>query len=223
MKLIYHKAITLKALNDRVTPYAARVIVRANQGQDGLVGLLRHPEYHFNNTLSVGLDYLEQQREVIFQVLNHTIADPDTTPLIAWKALGRLFHAIQDFYAHSNYVRLWVDLFAKETPQSPDQIDPVVEEIMTHPDLGTGKVYFLEQISYPLFFIRPFSWRFLPHDAHLHMNLDHPGRGPLFAYAFTAARKRTKYEFERILKRLSPDQQMLFCGDVSVPAKDTNG
>ena len=50
----------------------------------------------------------------------------------------------------------------------------------------------------------------LPRDSHGWMNLDSPERGPNFPYAFEAAVKRTKIEFERTTKDLPEDLCALF-------------
>ncbi len=44
--------------------------------------------------------------------------------------------------------------------------------------------------------------RLLPADSHTSLNLDKPQRGPLFAFAFAAARKRTEREFLHIQKEI---------------------
>jgi hypothetical protein len=51
---------------------------------------------------------------------------------------------------------------------------------------------------------------FLPRDAHGWMNLDSPQRGPNFKYAFQAAVKRTKIEFERTTQDLPEELLVLF-------------
>ncbi|HEY5901003.1 MAG TPA: hypothetical protein VIU39_00510, partial [Anaerolineales bacterium] len=51
----------------------------------------------------------------------------------------------------------------------------------------------------------------LPRDSHAHMNLDSAERGPAFEYAYHAAIKRTRYEFEEIRPLLTPALFGLFC------------
>jgi len=43
----------------------------------------------------------------------------------------------------------------------------------------------------------------MPADSHARMNLDHPGRGPLFPYAMEAAVARTVIEYDRVLAALA--------------------
>ena len=45
------------------------------------------------------------------------------------------------------------------------------------------------------------------------MNLDHPGRGPLFPYALAAAEKRTQYEFEQLRAQMPDEMQARFSDD----------
>jgi hypothetical protein len=43
------------------------------------------------------------------------------------------------------------------------------------------------------------------------MNLDDPGRGPLFALAFHAAVQRTAFEFHKFVKPLDSPCRQRFC------------
>ncbi|RME86779.1 MAG: hypothetical protein D6770_11080, partial [Anaerolineae bacterium] len=122
----------------------------------------------------------------------------------AWAAFGRLTHTAQDFYAHSNYITLYLarrrDLSA--SPPDPEQVDPLDPDLIASPDLRSGRLYYplealtfipgLERLVQPL----------LPRDSHAWMNLDSPARGPKFAYAFAAAVRRTQYEFGRVRENL---------------------
>jgi hypothetical protein len=76
--------------------------------------------------------------------------------------------------------------------------------LMNSPELRSGKVYWLEVLTLipPL---KPLVMPLLPRDAHGWMNLDAPERGPNFRYAFHAAIKRTKIEFERTTHNLPED------------------
>ena len=50
----------------------------------------------------------------------------------------------------------------------------------------------------------------MPRDSHAWMHLDSAERGPLFEYAFHAAVKRTRYEFESVMKGLTKEHKRLF-------------
>ncbi len=57
----------------------------------------------------------------------------------------------------------------------------------------------------------------LPRDSHAWMNLDSPARGPGFAYAFAAAVKRTRYEYERTVDGLQSSLLGFLCMDQPSP------
>jgi hypothetical protein len=218
----YHIQITTGALQDKISSTALRTIIDANLGQDSLLGLIFHPKYHYDNNLfSEGNSYLEDQRRSAVTALKH-----ENLPS-AWKAFGRLTHAVQDFYAHSNYVSLWLKNSVSQNPVPPNvgqdtflsnveqddflfnQIDPLDPAMLNNPALRSGRIYYLlEAINY-LPALSGLASRLSPKDSHLRMNLDGPDRGPLFPYAISAAQKRTIHEFEKmstiIKDELGPD------------------
>lgn len=215
---IYHRQITLQALQHRFSPSALQVVLRGNLGQDSWRGQIGHPEFHFDDScFSGGQAYLQLQRELIQEALAQGQAEP------AWLAFGRLTHAAQDFYAHSNYVRLWARRFlpqaldptadlesqAADLPPSA-AIEPLDPELLKDPQLASGRIYYPWEILAYLPGLKKLALRLLPHDSHTWMNLDTPDRGPLFAYACTAAEKRTLLEWESIYHGLSSAQQRLF-------------
>jgi hypothetical protein len=204
----YHIEISNKILGERFSPRAMQVILKANLGQDNLRGQLFHPEYHFDdNLIAEGNALITQERQLAWEALGRGQA------LLAWGAFGCLAHAIQDFYAHSNYVRLWLNQVSRgrqDLYPEPQQIDPLDERILGSPRLVSGRFYApWELLSFvPVF--EPLMRRLLPPDSHTHMNLDGPRRGRLFAYAYEAACKRTAYELEQMLEPLSPDARAIF-------------
>ena len=216
----YHERILQRALLGKFSPLALQVIISANKKQDGWRGQIGHPEYHFDdNAIEQAQVYIDQQQEIVLRVLKSYKEEgkqPEKIEL-AWKALGRLTHTAQDYYAHSNYVALWIASISEGKKPPPEKIEPRDMQIMTHPDLHTGRVYPLELISYVIPFLKPLAKLCLPGDAHLHHNLDAPDRGPLFDYAFVAALKRTQFEFERIAEKLNLTQLERFSGGVIRP------
>lgn len=200
----YHEAITRKALSTHVSPLALNIIVAANMEQDNLSGQFGHDEYHFdNNAFEKGYAYLAEQRTLIHAALGN-----GDTPS-AWAAFGRLTHTVQDFYAHSNYVDLWLAQF-EENPPQPTEIDPLVKEFLENPNLHSGKLYYpLEALSF-VPFLKDIIIPLLPKDSHAHMNLDMPEKGRRFAYAFEAAAKRTVVEFDATVMNLSEDHRNSF-------------
>jgi hypothetical protein len=117
---------------------------------------------------------------------------------------------VQDFYAHSNYITLWVNRFnGQALPPSPE-IDAMDPNIINSPDLRSGKVYLPVEALYIFEKLRPFVLRILPHDSHAWMNLDSPEQGFKFDYAMQAAVKRTVIEFEKTTEGFSDEVSQLF-------------
>jgi hypothetical protein len=212
MFIQYHKSITRKALKGYFSPGALNEIVAGNLTLDNLRGLFGHDEYHFdNNALEKSYAYIEEQRALVYDSLRKG------APPAARAAFGRLIHTAQDFYANSNYVDLWLAQFSRReavngNPPPPEEIDPLVEELIHSPDLHSGKLYYpLELLAFvPL--VRKFVIPLLPRDSHAHMNLDSPKRGFRFAYTFEAAVKRTVSELELTSANLAGDTLRSFYG-----------
>ncbi len=127
MLIQYHKSITRRALSEHFSPHALDAILAANIKQDDLLtGQIGHDEYHFdNNAIAESDRYLEEQR-----VLTITALQYDNLSA-AWAAFGRLIHTAQDFYAHSNYVDLWLARFDGQAPLPPSEIAPLMDELST--------------------------------------------------------------------------------------------
>lgn len=206
----YHAQITRQALKQHIEPRAVEVAVTANLGQDALTGMIGHPEFHFDdNAFLQGWAYVQAQHEEIIQALERK------DPQAAWKALGRMTHAVQDFYAHSNYVELWLaEWQARNNDQSnphPEDIDPNDENILASTALRSGRIYILE-ILFLVPLLRPLALRLLPSDSHAHMNLDGPECGPLFAYALVAAHKATNRRLAELLRSLDDTKLAIISG-----------
>jgi len=206
MDKIYHEKILTHTLQARFSPRALETIIAANLGQDSLRGLIGHPEYHFDdNAFAEGQAYIEKQRNIIFDCLRTGKSVEE-----AWRALGRLTHAVQDFYAHSNYVQLWAaSLQPDGGATTMSNIAPLDKDILNDERLRSGKVYWLEVISF-IPALRPLARRLLPKDSHAAMNLDTPLSGPLFPAAMAAARKRTLHEVDVILAEMTAEEKVRF-------------
>ncbi len=213
----YHRQITLTSLNNVFSPAALETIITSNLKQDNLRGLIGHPEYHFDDSLfAEGNEYVRQQRHHIWRELSRI-----TDPTAAWQAFGRITHAVQDFYAHSNYTALWVEKSSGATgkrrlpkDQKPRAhlINPLDSGLLEDPGLRSGRIYFpWEALAFFPIFV-PILRRMLPRDSHTWMNLDSPKSGALFYFAYEAARKRTAHEHQLIHQKLSPDQALRFSG-----------
>jgi hypothetical protein len=199
MLIPIHEEMTREALSVRVSPRALEIIIAANRKVDALSNQIGRDEYHFdNNAIDEGFQYIKEQRGFVLAAL----LSPGV--LSAWIAFGRLTHTAQDFYAHTNYVSMWLDQHPG-TPPAPPEIDPVQKSLIESPKIRSGKIYFPMDVLYFVPFLRKFSLTLLPHDSHGKMNLDSPKQGPHFEYARAAAVKRTQYEFEILEKILTPE------------------
>ena len=205
MKIRYHREITTTALESIFSPRALQAIVHANVAQDGLRYQLGHDHFHFDsNQFDASYAYLEEQRGHIRDFLQR--GDVPS----AWQAFGRLTHSGQDFYAHSNYISLWLDHFAGAALPPPPEVDPVSPSILQRPDLRSGKLYYPFEALTFLPLIGKLFVPLMPADSHAKMNHDGPDDSPLFDYVFHAAVNRTKLEFEKTMSFLSPDSQTRF-------------
>lgn len=201
----YHREITRQVLQDLFSETALKKIVAANLNQDRLSAQIGHDEFHFdNNAFEEGYAYIEEQRALTVSALQS--GDIPS----AWAAFGRLTHTVQDFYAHSNYVDLWIVRHSNGSLPTPSDIDPVDAALIESPALHSGKIYFpLEPLSFigPL---KPLVMPLLPRDSHAWMNLDGPEQGTRYTFAFHAALKRTRFEYEKTITDLPGESIALF-------------
>ena len=201
----YHIEINLNALGDRFSPLAMSTITYANINQDRLSGLFGHDEFHFdNNAFEKSYAYIEDQRALAISALQRSDAPS------AWSAFGRFLHTAQDFYAHSNYVTLWVSRFAGQALPASSEIEALDPGLLKHPDIHSGKVYYPLELLYFWGPTKNFSLQWLPDDSHAWMNLDSPEQGFKFEYAMQAAIKRTAIEFEKTTAGFSDELCRLF-------------
>jgi len=202
-----HTDITRRALGQTFSPHALDVVIAANLGQDALSGQLGHDEFHFdNNAFDKSRAYIKEQRALIRPALERGDVDA------ARRAFGRLTHTAQDFYAHTNYVDLWIACQPDGMTPAPAEIDPLDDDLLYSTTLRSGKLYYpLEALSFvPV--LRKLMLPLLPRDSHAWMNLDSAERGPMFEYAFNAAVKRTRYEFDTTVRGLSVELDTSFTG-----------
>jgi hypothetical protein len=201
----YHVEITRLALGEYFSANAIEKITAANLHQDRLLGQIGHAEFHFDNSaFEKSYQYVEKQRALTVSALETHDA------LSAWSAFGRLTHAVQDFYSHSNYVDLWLKGQANGTTPTPSAIDPIDPHLLNSPSLNSGRVYLPLEVFYLFPRLRPLLLRILPRDSHAWMNLDSPQQGPNFEYTFQAAVKRTKIEFQKTTNGLPEELFGLF-------------
>ena len=205
MLIPYHRKILQEALQDKISPSALKTISNANAKQDGLRGQIGHDEYHFdNNAFEESYAYIEENHVQIRRALKENRVEE------AWVAFGRLSHTAQDFYAHSNYIPLWLAQFEQESAPRPLDVDHADQAIIKSASLRSGKLYYpLELFSYiPI--IKRLVMPHLPKDSHAWMNIDSPKQGKKFEYTFAAAIKVTRDEFGKVLNGLSTEEADLF-------------
>lgn len=201
MKAKYHRRMTLQALDNQISPTALKIMIKANCGQDALRYQIGYDHFHYdNNTFQAGNAYLDEMRRLIATSL------ASAQVLHAWQAFGRMLHAAQDFYAHSNYVTLWCQRYPDAVPE---HIEPLLADVLSDHHLCSGRLYYpLEVLSF-LPVLQPLVLPLLPRDSHAWMNKDDPSR-PGFEFAYFAAVKRTEIEFQKIAENLSPSELALF-------------
>ena len=200
-----HIRITRRALGDRVSARALSVIIDANVKVDSLPNLLGHDECHFdNNAFDRSRAYIEEQRALIHPALQAGDARS------AWEAFGRLTHTAQDFYAHTNYVDLWLACQPVGMVPAANEIDPLDDALVDNPSLRSGKMYFPLGIFSFVPGLKKLVIPRMPRDSHAWMNLDSEERGPMFEYAFHAAVKRTRLELGAVVKGLTRELHRAF-------------
>jgi hypothetical protein len=197
MKIIYHRQITQQAVGSQVSQRVLDVFIAANIGQDALRYQVGHDHFHYDsNAFAAGDAYVESQHALIQPAL--TRGDPQA----ARQAFGRLSHAVQDLYAHSNYAALWL-VKINGVNLTPEQIDPLDVDILSSPNLRSGKPDIFDLLQN--LNVLPESWlKLAPKDSHMKLNIDGPDRA-YFEFVFSAAVKRTQFEFSRVLSPLTTD------------------
>lgn len=196
----YHVEIVQQALGEQFDAADLAVIAAGNLSLDGIAGQIGHPEYHFDDSaFAAGQAFIERQRQATVEATQRRDRPAALT------AFGRLTHTRQDFYAHSDWVRRWADrqggvehCLPAETPLC---LDPLAE-----PGLTSGRSAIIVYLLHRLPLIGPLCRRlYLPPDSHEAMNLDDPGRGPLFALAMAAAVAHTRLELAQTISALHTD------------------
>jgi hypothetical protein len=188
-----HTKINHLALDELFSADALHAIIAANLRVDWPWNQFGRDELHFdNNAFRQSYAFIDAQRACILPALEAG------RPGRAWQAFGRLTHTAQDFYSHSNYIDLWLANLSHGRTPPPEDIEPMKDALLRHPELQSGKPHMpwgvlsfvpgLGKLLDPL----------LPRDSHAHMHLDSARRGPRFQYAFHAAVKRTRVEYDMV-------------------------
>jgi hypothetical protein len=200
----YHIQLCRDALGEHFSTEALTIIGKSNTGQDSLSGLFLHPEYHYEH-LEASKRYIQEERGLAIDAVKHGGKLED-----AWRAFGRLLHATQDFYAHTNYVRLWAERFGDEDLPPIENFDGLNNELHTDQRLYPCKTYLVRDYLYFVPFLKHWIVANIPADSHARMNLDNPEQGPLFNYAMEGARQASRRELQTILDALTEAEQARF-------------
>ncbi len=190
----YHIQITRKSLKDLVSERALETIIKGNIKQDRPAMLYGHDHIHFDsNAFFTGFNYIKEQQQLAFDYLMLSNTSQ------AWESFGRVLHSWQDFYSHSNYIKLWRQDH-KNTP--PHKVICDDQQILNHFALKSGKIYGIFELLSMLPLISYIMKPMMPSDSHARMNLDSPASGPDFYYAYWAALKRTNKAFEKFVYKI---------------------
>jgi len=209
MKTKYHIEITLKALSNHFSDEAIEDVIKGNTRQDRIRNQFGHDFIHFDGSaFERGFNYLKQQQ---LGVLDHI--ENDAFPA-ARANFGRVTHSWQDFFSHSNYVRLWLKVAVDLPPNEILINDP---RIMNHPKLKSGENYGIIEFIALIPGLSRWVQPLMPADSHARMNLDGPKSGDLFTYAYHAAYKQTISVFQQLMfgikvSGLLPEQAAAFLG-----------
>lgn len=200
----FHREITRGVLSPHFTDEAVEIALRANDEQDNLRGQIGHPEYHVDNDVSLGYAYMLAQKSAAL----HAFARGDCEA--GMQCLGRCLHAVQDFYSHTNYVKLWL---AKNGGITADttSIEPLLDWTAVS-ELSCGRATLQEGLTYLPGLGRLFARLLtMPADSHAAMNLDGPHRGPEFPFVLEAARKHSQYIVEEVRNETAAKAHALPC------------
>jgi hypothetical protein len=202
----YHVQLLTETLRSYFSSQGLEQIIAANLGQDSLrYQLGAYPHYHFdNNQIARSLAYVEEEHALIGKLASDTdTPSKDGHAQRQRAAFGRLTHTVHDFYAHSNYVDLWLAAHGGLANTSADDIDGLDPTLLNHPQLYTSSFLIWFDTLYYLPGMRPIlRGIYLRPHSHEAMNLDNPGQGPKFAYAMVAAKQRTLYEYQHAVETL---------------------
>ncbi len=195
MDLQYHEKITRIALGKFFDEPALMQVIAANFSQDDFWNLIGKPHLHFDDEIPASQAYVAGLRARITAVMT----EPETDVGAAQRRVfGLLTHTVQDFYAHSNYVDLWLASLNGDSPPAPDTIPPLDDRLLAHPDLHTGTFRLWRDIIYYIPGLKHVArWVYIPPRSHEAMHLDNPARGEKFPYALAAAVRRTRWEYLR--------------------------
>jgi hypothetical protein len=189
----YHIELTNKSLGSFFTSMSLDEIARANVQQDSFLSLfgVEARRHVCDCMVNDSLAYIDEEHA--------KIAELATQPGEAARqraALGRLLHTVQDFYAHTNYVALWLaERGATTLPREAGELDP---RLLAHPELQVAQwLTWREPFYYVPVVGQAMRRVWLPKNSHEAINLDSPRSGGHFHVAMAIAHQRTRGEYAR--------------------------
>jgi hypothetical protein len=202
----YHIQLLTETLGSYFSAGALAEVIAANLGQDALrYQLGAYPHFHFdNNEIARSLAYVDEEHARIGVLAGTPPSGVNDNATEQRAAFGRLTHAVHDFYAHSNYVDLWLAANGGLAQTAAHEIDGLDPSLLHHPQLFTASFrLWFDTLYYIPGFRRTLRRLYLRPDSHEAMNLDSPSQGPKFDYAMVAAKQRTVLEYKRVLNALT--------------------
>jgi hypothetical protein len=196
----YHIEITKRSLGPYFTPATLQEIVGANIGQDSLLSLFGvEPHRHVCDcTLTQSLAYVEDEHARIAELSQTPGGEREQRA-----AFGRLLHTVQDFYAHTNYIALWLAETGGAERIDTATINGLDPQILAHPALRIAQWVAWRDPFYYLPVVGNVMRRFwLPEASHEAIHLDSPDRGSLFPLALAVACQHTLVEYWRAVKAI---------------------
>jgi len=116
-----HAGIIEEALGTRLSADALAVIIEASYHQDDEENAFN--EFHFDNCALIGsLAFIaDRYRELIY--IAGAVVEHKSNALPVLELMGKILHAIHDFFAHSNWLELWAGVsFGKDRIESREQL-----------------------------------------------------------------------------------------------------
>jgi hypothetical protein len=212
----YHKLLMQNAIGAYFGDRELSEVIAGNMGQDGIAGQNGHPEYHFDDSeFERSFAYLAGQRSKVIETVKSGTNYND-----ARAAFGRYTHGHQDYYAHSNYVRLWAQKHHVKPETWSGELDFKDEEILTSPKLISGHFYSPWEMITLIPTIGRFFIPLFPKGSHAYLNIDSPYKNAWFPLAYKAADLRTRYEVQQITIELykdNPEHLYKFLGKIINP------
>ncbi len=203
----YHISMTREALENHFSESSLKTIIQANILQDNLSGQIGHPEYHFDDCAfkESNAYILSLRKDIQKMILSGDVQS-------AWQSFGKLTHAAQDFYSHSNYINLWAAWTENVDRKTINADEILLPLLLEDSRLISGRFYSPWELITFLPWVGRKLARFFPDDSHARLNKDSPHRSTLFPIVYQAAVLRTNYEYNEVIKILAPIEQRIFRG-----------